>query len=169
VVVAAHPTDSLVTEDAMIIAIMLSAAGLGFLCWLAFNLAVYALPFLAGTAAGIFAYHTGAGAVGGAAVGLIAGAITLVAGEFAFANIRSTTIRSIIAATFALPAAVAGYHLVLGLSALSMPSEAWRQLFAVTGAVVVGSTAWARLLRSDQQIRGANSVAVPAPQPTAPH
>ena len=33
-----HPTDSLVTEDAMIIAIMLSAAGLGFLCWLAFNL-----------------------------------------------------------------------------------------------------------------------------------
>jgi hypothetical protein len=29
----------------MIIAIMLSVAGLGFLCWLAFNLAVYALPF----------------------------------------------------------------------------------------------------------------------------
>jgi hypothetical protein len=36
---------TLVTEDAMIIAIMLSVAGLGFLCWLAFNLAVYALPF----------------------------------------------------------------------------------------------------------------------------
>jgi hypothetical protein len=47
VVVAAHPTDSIVTEDAMIIAIMLSVAGLGFLCWLAFNLAVYALPFFA--------------------------------------------------------------------------------------------------------------------------
>ena len=149
----------------MIIAIMLSAAGLGFLCWLAFTLAVYALPFLAGTAAGIFAYHTGAGAVGGAAVGLIAGAITLVAGEFAFANIRSTIIRSIIAATFALPAAVAGYHLVLGLSALGTPSETWRQLFAITGAVVVGSTAWGRLLHSDQQIRGTNSVAVAEPQP----
>jgi hypothetical protein len=38
VVVAAHPTDSIVTEDAMIIAIMLSVAGLGFLCWLGFNL-----------------------------------------------------------------------------------------------------------------------------------
>jgi hypothetical protein len=46
------------TEDAMIIAIMLSIAGLGFLCWLAFNLAVYALPFFGGTAAGLFAYHT---------------------------------------------------------------------------------------------------------------
>jgi hypothetical protein len=153
----------------MIIAIMLSAAGLGFLCWLAFTLAVYALPFLAGTAAGMFAYHTGAGAVGGASVGLIAGAITLVAGEFAFANIRSTIIRSVIATTFALPAAVAGYHLVLGLGALGMPSETWRQLFAITGAGVVGLTAWGRLLRSDQQIRGANSVANPAPQPTTPY
>jgi hypothetical protein len=46
-VVAAHPTDSIVTEDAMIIAIILSLAGLGFLCWLAFNLAVNALPFFA--------------------------------------------------------------------------------------------------------------------------
>ena len=153
----------------MIIAIMLSAAGLGFLCWLAFTLAVYALPFIAAVSAGLFAYHTGAGVVGGASVGLIAGAITIGAGEFAFANIRSTIIRSIIAATFALPAAVAGYHLVLGLSALGTPSETWRQLFAITGAVVVGSTAWGRLLRSDHQIRGANSVANPAPQPTTPH
>jgi len=38
VVVAAHPTDSVVMVDAMTIAIMLSVAGLGFLCWLAFNL-----------------------------------------------------------------------------------------------------------------------------------
>ena len=53
----------------MIIAIMLSVAGLGFLCWLAFNLAVYALPFFAAVAAGLFAYHTGAGPIGGAAIG----------------------------------------------------------------------------------------------------
>jgi hypothetical protein len=57
VVVAAHPTDSIVMEDAMIIAIMLSVAGVGFLCWLAFNLAVYALPFFAAVAGGLFAYH----------------------------------------------------------------------------------------------------------------
>jgi hypothetical protein len=35
VVVAAHPTDFIVMEDAMTIAIILSVAGLGFLCWLA--------------------------------------------------------------------------------------------------------------------------------------
>jgi hypothetical protein len=168
VVVAAHPTDSLVTEDAMIIAIMLSAAGLGFLCWLAFNLAVYALPSFAGTSAGLLAYHTGAGAVGGASVGLMAGALTLVAGEFAFANSRSTIIRTMTAATFAVPAAVAGYHLLLGLTALGMSSDAWRQVFAITGAVVVGSTALARLMRLDRETRGATSMTAVAPEPTAP-
>jgi MFS family permease len=168
VVVAAHPTDSLVTEDATIIAIMLSAAGLGFLCWLAFNLAVYALPFFAGTAAGLFAYHTGAGVVGGAFVGLVAGAVTVAAGEFAFGNSRSTIIRTMTAATFAVPAAVAGYHLLLGLSALGMPSDTWRQVFAITGAVAVGSTAWKRLMRLDRETLGSTSVAGSGPEPTAP-
>jgi type IV secretory pathway VirB2 component (pilin) len=94
VVVAAHPTDSIVTEDAMTIAIMLSVAGLGFLCWLAFNLAVHALPFFAAVAGGLFAYHTGAGPIGGAAIAIAAGATTLVAGQFAFAHSRSMILRS---------------------------------------------------------------------------
>jgi hypothetical protein len=120
VVVAAHPTDFIVTEDAMTIAIILSVAGLGFLCWLAFNLAVHALPFFAGVAAGLFAYHTGAGPIGTIALGLIAGAATLVIGRFIFA--------------------------VLGLSAIGMASDPWRHVFAVIGAIIVGSTAWARLV-----------------------
>ena len=152
----------------MTIAIMLSVAGLGFLCWLAFYLAVYAAPFYAGVAAGLFAYHTGAGAVGGAAVGVIAGASTVVAGEFAFARSRSTIIRTITAATFAVPAAVAGYHLLLGLTALGMPSDTWRQLLAITGSVVVGSTAWARLMRSDRETQRSTSVAASGSGPTAP-
>jgi len=133
-----------------------------------FNLAVYALPFFAGTAAGLFAYHTGAGVVGGASVGLIAAAVTLVAGEFAFANSRSPIIRTMTAATFAVPAAVAGYHLLLGLSALGMPSDTWRQVFAIVGAAVVGSTAWARLMPSDRETRGSTTAIVPAPEPTTP-
>jgi MFS family permease len=146
VVVAAHPTDSIVTEDAMTIAILLTFAGLGFLCWLVFNLAVFALPSFAGVAGGLFAYHTGAGPIGGAAIAMAAGATTLVAGQFVFAHSRSTILRTMIAAAFALPAAVAGYHLVLGLSAMGMPSDTWRHVFAIIGAAVVGSTAWARLV-----------------------
>ena len=143
-VVAAHPTDFIVTEDAMTIAIILSVAGLGFLCWLAFNLAVQALPFFAGVTAGLFAYHTGAGPFGTITIGLIAGAATLVIGQFIFATIRSPLPRALMTAAFALPAAVAGYHLALGLSAIGMASDPWRHVFAVIGAIVVGSTAWAR-------------------------
>jgi hypothetical protein len=157
VVVAAHPTDSIVTEDAMIIAIMLSVAGLGFLCWLAFNLAVYAAPFYAGVAVGLFAYHTGAGAIGGASVGMVAG-------QFAFAHSRSTILRTMIAAAFALPATVAGYHLVLGLSAMGMPSDTWRQVFAMIGAAVVGSTAWARLVAPPSEQSAGHAAESPLPQ-----
>jgi len=145
-VVAAHPTDFIVTEDAMTIAIILSVAGLGFLCWLAFNLAVHAVPFFAGVTAGLFAYHTGAGPFGTISIGLIAGAATLVIGQFIFATIRSPLPRALMLTAFALPAAVAGYHLALGLSAIGMASDPWRHVFAVTGAIVVGSTAWARFV-----------------------
>jgi hypothetical protein len=162
VVVAAHPTDSIVTEDAMIIAIMLSVAGLGFLCWLVFNLAVYAAPFYAGVAAGLFAYHTGAGPIGGASIATAAGAATLVAGQFAFAHSRSMILRTMIAVAFALPAAVAGYHLVLGVSTMGMPSDTWRHVFAIIGAAVVGSTAWARLVaQPSEQSAGAGQPALP--------
>lgn len=128
----------------MTIAIILSVAGLGFLCWLAFNLAVHALPFFVGVAAGLFAQHSGAGPFGTIAIGLIAGAATLVIGQFIFATVRSPLPRALMTTLFASPAAVAGYHLVLGLSAIGMTSDPWRHVFAVIGAIVVGSTAWAR-------------------------
>jgi hypothetical protein len=146
VVVAAHPTDFIVMEDAMIIAIILSIAGLGFLCWLAFNLAVHALPLFASVTAGLFAYHTGAGPFGTLTVGLITGATTHLIGQFIFATTRSPLPRVLMTIAFALPAAVAGYHLVLGLNAIGMASDPWRHVFAVIGAVMVGSTAWARLV-----------------------
>jgi hypothetical protein len=66
--------------------------------------------------------------------------------EFAFAHSRSMILRTIIAVAFALPAAVAGYHLVLGVTTMGMPSDMWRHVFAIIGAAVVGSTAWARLV-----------------------
>jgi hypothetical protein len=131
-----------------------------------FNLAVYALPFFAGTAAGLLAYHTGAGVVGSAAAGLVAGAVTLVAGEFAFANSRSTIIRTMTVVVFALPAAVAGYHLVLGLSTLGMPLDIWRQAVAIAGALVVGSTAWVRLKRFDRETLCSTSLPASGPEPT---
>lgn len=129
----------------MFLAVVLTILGLGFLCWLLFSLAVYALPFFAAMTAGMWAYGTGAGVLGAFAVGLLAGVATLVLGQFLFGAVRSTIVRLALALAFAAPAAIAGYHAVLGLSAIGVQSEAWRQVFAVVGAAIVGFTAAARL------------------------
>src|SRR5207248_11593273 len=54
-------------------------------------------------------------------------------------------LRAAIAAAFAVPAAIAGYHVVFAMSQLGMPSLAWREVFACLGAVFIGGTAWTRL------------------------
>ncbi len=64
--------------------------------------------------------------------------------KLAFAATRSLLVRAAIALLFA-PAAVAGYHATLGLAQIGVPSEGWRQAFAIIGAVLVGATAWTRM------------------------
>ena len=89
--------------------------------------------------------QSGAGVVGALLIGTTGGALTLVLGQTAAAVTRSLTLRTAIATAFAVPAAVAGYHLVYALSQIAMPSPAWREVFACLGAVCVGGTAWTRL------------------------
>ena len=66
----------------IVIGLIVSAFGIGFLCWLMFTLAVYALPFFAGITVGLAVYHSGAGVVGAPVVGFAAGAVTLVVGRY---------------------------------------------------------------------------------------
>ena len=112
----------------IIFGIILSVFGIGFFCWLLFTLAVYALPFFAGLSAGLAAFHSGSGVIGALIVGGLAGGATLAIGLL-----------------YAVPAAIAGYHATLGLAHIGMPSEAWREAFAVVGAILVGGTAWGRM------------------------
>ena len=81
-------------------------------------------------------------------VGLIAGAVTLAAGQIAIATVCSPLVRAAIALLFAAPAAVAGYHAALGLAQIGVPAEGWRQAFALIGATAVGATAWVRMALS---------------------
>ena len=136
--------DPFVMEAAMFLAVIFAITITAFLCWLLFTLAVYALPLFAGVMAGTWAHATGAGFIGAGAVGVAAGAATLIGAQILFATIRSPIVRAGIAFAFALPAAFAGYHAVHGIAAIAVPSEAWRQVFASIGAVVVGATAWVR-------------------------
>jgi hypothetical protein len=113
-----------------------------------FTLAVHAFPIFVGVTAGVAAYHGGSGEIGATLVGLIIGALTLVAGQIAVAAFRSPIVRAAIALLFAVPAAMAGYHAVLGFARFCVPAEVWQQTFALIGAIAVGGTAWVRVALS---------------------
>jgi hypothetical protein len=125
--------------------LVLNTLGIGLFCWAIFALAVYALPFFVALIIGMTALQSGAGVVGALLIGTTGGALTLVLGQTAAAVTRSLSLRIAIATAFAVPAAVAGYHLVFALSQIGVPSLAWREVLACLSAVCVGGTAWMRL------------------------
>jgi hypothetical protein len=129
----------------IIVGIVLAFVGLAYLCWPLFALAVYALRFFAGVAAGPVTYHGGSGPIGAIIIGVLASSITLIAGQIAFTTLHSPLIRATIALLFAIPAAVAGYHAALGLAHISVSADGWQQAVAVIGAIVVAATAWVRM------------------------
>jgi hypothetical protein len=125
--------------------LLLNIAGIGVFCWLIFTLAVYALPFFVAINAGIWAFHSGAGLLGTPLVAVAAGGITLAIARIAFAMTQSPILRAVIAAMFALPATLAGYHVSLAMAQIGVPSLAWQEIFACLGAVFIDGTAWMRL------------------------
>ena len=133
------------TITMLIIGILLNIVGLGIFCWALFALATHALPFFVGMTVGIYSFQVGAGPFGAIVVGFVAGSTTLVAGQFAFSVARSPIVRLVVGLLFALPAARAGYDVTLAFAHIGVPSEWWREAFAVVGAITVGGTAWARM------------------------
>ncbi|KRW97269.1 hypothetical protein [Paracoccus sp. MKU1] len=127
------------------VGILLSIAAIGFLCWLLFTLAVFALPFFAGVTAGTWAYGTGAGWLGALVVGFVATGLTFGIGQLLLATVRPTWARLLVAAAFVAPAVVAGFHATHGIVKHTMPSETWQVVFSVIGAVAVGIVAFTRI------------------------
>lgn len=58
---------------------------------------------------------------------------------------RLPVLRAAIAILFAVPAAVAGFFMTLGLSRIGVPSLVWSDIFAVIGAIFVGGPAFVRI------------------------
>ena len=125
--------------------ILLNIVGLGVLCWALFALAIYALPAFVGLTAGIHTYQAGTGPFGAIVIGFIVAGFALVLGRYAFSVARAPVVRLVIGLLFAVPAARAGYDVTLALSHIGIPSEWWRESFAVFGAIAVGGTAWGRM------------------------
>ncbi|UUP17855.1 hypothetical protein [Nitratireductor thuwali] len=129
----------------MFLSAFLSIIGLGFLCWLLFNLAIYALPCFVAITVGYYAFENGVGTLGAIALALFAGATAFILGQVAFAAVRSPVIRLLLGALYALPAGVAGFQAVKGLSETGGGGEPWTLVFASVGAAVVGIAAWMRV------------------------
>jgi len=129
----------------ILLGIILSVAAIGFVCWLLFTLAVFALPFFAGVNVGIWAYQTGAGLLGTILVGLASAALTLGLGQFLLSVVQPLWARMLIALAFVAPAALAGYHATHGIVKHTMPSETWQVVFSIIGAIAVGATAFMRV------------------------
>jgi hypothetical protein len=142
----ARPSDLYLTEyTAMIIfGPLLVIVGIGFICWLLFTLAVFALPFFVGLTIGIWAFHTGAGVLGGIAVGLVAGGLTFGIGQLALAFVPWAWARLLVIFLYVAPATVDGYSATHGIAQMAMPSPTWQTIFAVIGAVAVSVTAFVR-------------------------
>ncbi len=119
----------------------MSVVLIGVLSFVAYTPATYALPFMLGLTAARFAYETRSGLIGAGLVGLAAGAAAFGLLVFLFASLRPPILRLIVALAFAAPAAMAGYMLVHGVTREPVPSEIWRQIFCIIGAMFVGVAA----------------------------
>ncbi len=115
------------------------------LCIIAYNLATYALPFMVGLTAAQYAWAAGAGLfmTGFAAIAAALGAIALVIGVLGFA--KNPALRLIALAIFAVPAAIAGYALVHGVTKNAVDSAIVLNLLGGTGGLFIGIAAMVNL------------------------
>ena len=119
--------------------------GLGALCWILFNMAVYALPFAIGLTSGMYLYEAGQGVFLSIIAGLFIGGFIAALGEFAFDRIRSVPLKLAIGLIYAVPAGIAGFHAAKGFAEFGSAGDVTITILSWLGALVVGGTAWARV------------------------
>ena len=126
----------------------------GALLW---SLAVHALPLWCGGLAAVTVHAAGGGIFASLTAGLAAATATLVIGRLLIGCTRSLLLCIGVGLAFAVPAAIAGYHAALGLSAISGVDGMARVIVAVTAALFTATGAYRGALRPRSQ-----------PRPTAP-
>ncbi len=115
------------------------------LCIIAYNLAIYALPVMVAISAAQYAWAGGAGIFmsGFAGAGAALLSIALVIGILGFA--KNPTLRVIALAMFAIPAAIAGYALMHGVTKNAIDSTVVLNLLGGAGGLFIGIAAMVNL------------------------
>lgn len=114
-------------------------------CIFAYNLAIYALPFMVGLSAAQCAWGADAGIFlsGLAAIGAALLSIALVIGVLGFA--KNPALRLIALAVFAVPAVIAGYALVHGIAKNAINSGLALNLLCGSAGLFIGIAAMVNL------------------------
>ena len=110
-------------------------------CVIAWHLAIYALPVMTGITAFQYVYATDAGFLMSAlaAVGAALGSIALVIAVLGFA--KNPVLRLIALVVFAVPAMIAGYALVHGVTKHMIDSAIAINVLGGIGGIVIGIAA----------------------------
>ncbi|QBE91360.1 hypothetical protein DRN02_004445 [Sphingomonas paucimobilis] len=114
-------------------------------CIVAYNFAIYALPFMVGLTAFQWVYATDAGFFmsGLAAIGAALLSIGFVIAILGFA--KNPALRFAALAIFAIPAAIAGYALVYGITKNAVDSAVALNILGGAGGLFIGVAAMLNL------------------------
>jgi hypothetical protein len=125
--------------------ILLAISGTITLCIIAWHLAIYALPVMVGLSVFQWIHATGAGIVL-AGLGAIAAALLSVGFVMAVIGLsRNPWLRIAALGLFAVPAAIAGYALIHGVTKDALDPGLGLTLLSGLGGLVVGIAAMANL------------------------
>ncbi|MBR2118733.1 MULTISPECIES: hypothetical protein [unclassified Afipia] len=110
-------------------------------CVVAYNLAIYALPFWAGLTAAQYTWDAGAGVMmsGFAAIAAALLSVALVIAVLGFA--KNPLLRLVALAVFAVPAAIAGYALVHSVAKHAIDSAIALNLLCGAAGLFIGGAA----------------------------
>ncbi len=129
----------------MVFGLLMTVLGVGALCVLLYNAAVYALPVGLGIWAGYQLMQWGVGSITAIICGFAVGGIVYGIGHTVLVTSRSNPLRIAVVIAFVVPAIVAGYGAALDLSAMGFTSSFWQHALAMLGGAAAGGATFARL------------------------
>lgn len=132
----------------MLIGFTLIIVAVFMICALLFRLSIHALPLFVAFLAGSATYRSDSGILAALAVAAIAAITLLAAAQLARGFAKSELTRAAIGVAFSAPAAIAGYHAVHGIAAVTMPQGAWQLTVSVLGAAVIAAASWTQWSRA---------------------
>lgn len=125
--------------------VLLAISGTILLCVLAWNFAIYALPFMVGLTAFQWAYGAEAGLLLSGLAALTGALLSIGAVIAVLGFARNPFLRLAALGVFAVPAAIAGYALIFGVTKNLVDSSLLLNVLGGLGGLVVGVAAMVNL------------------------